>query len=61
MCVFFLSFVNVNYILLKLKLKEEVRVILIRFKVLVEVFVFDDKILELFLNDDVFSDFEDVL
>ncbi|WP_282775585.1 type II toxin-antitoxin system VapC family toxin [Phaeodactylibacter xiamenensis] len=56
-----LSFANANYILSKLKSKEEARAILTRFKVLVEVLALDDKILELSLNDDAFSDFEDGL
>lgn len=56
-----LSFANANYILSKLKSKEEARAILTRFKVLVEVLALDDKILELSLNDDAYSDFEDGL
>ncbi|WP_421949404.1 type II toxin-antitoxin system VapC family toxin [Phaeodactylibacter xiamenensis] len=61
LCVSSLSFANANYILSKLKSKEEARAILTRFKVLVEVLALDDKILELSLNDDAFSDFEDGL
>ncbi len=61
LCVSSLSFANANYILSKLKSKEEARAILTRFKVLVEVLALDDKILELSLNDDAFSDFEDAL
>jgi len=61
LCVSSLSFANANSILSKLKSKEEARAILTRFKVLVEVLALDDKILELSLNDDAFSDFEDGL
>lgn len=56
-----LSFANAHYILSKLKSKEKARAILTRFKVLVEVLALHDKILELSLNDDGFSDFEDGL
>ncbi|MGY5351140.1 type II toxin-antitoxin system VapC family toxin [Wenyingzhuangia sp. IMCC45533] len=56
-----LSFANTNYILTKLKSKEEARTILRKFKVLVETLSLDDKVTELALNDENFSDFEDGL
>lgn len=56
-----LTFANTNYILAKLKSPKEAKEILRKFKVLVEVLKLDDKILELALSDDYFSDFEDGL
>lgn len=56
-----LSFANTNYILTKLKSKEEARSILRKFKVLVETLSLNDKITELALNDESFPDFEDGL
>lgn len=56
-----LTFANTNYILTKLKSAKEAREILRKFKVLVEVLSLDDKIIELALNDEHFSDFEDGL
>lgn len=56
-----LTFANTNYILSKLKSAKEAREILRRFKVLVEVLSLDDKITELALSDESFSDFEDGL
>ncbi len=56
-----LTFVNTNYILTKLKSAKEVREILRKFKVLVEVLSLDDKITELALSDESFADFEDGL
>ncbi|PCI31110.1 MAG: PIN domain nuclease [Flavobacteriaceae bacterium] len=56
-----LTFANTNYILSKLKSGKEARVILRKFKVLVETLSLDDKITELALNDDRFPDFEDGL
>lgn len=56
-----LSFANTHYILTKLKSKEEARTILRKFKVLVETLSLDDKVTELALNDENFSDFEDGL
>ncbi|HET8859970.1 PIN domain-containing protein [Marivirga sp.] len=56
-----LTFANTNYILRKLKSAHEARVILRKFKVLVEVLSLDDKITELALSDESFPDFEDGL
>ncbi len=56
-----LTFANTNYILTKLKSTKEAREILRKFKVLVELLSLDDKITELVLSDDNFSDFEDGL
>jgi len=59
-CVSSLCFGNLNYILSKQKSTTEARKILARFKVLVEVVPFDDKVIELALNSD-FKDFEDAV
>lgn len=56
-----LTFANTNYILSKLKSPKEARAILRKFKVLVELLSLDDKITELALSDDDFTDFEDAL
>lgn len=56
-----LTFANTNYIITKLKSAKEAREILRKFKVLVELLSLDDKITELALSDDNFSDFEDGL
>lgn len=56
-----LTFANINYILSKLKSPKEAKEILRKFKVLVELLNLDDKITELALSDDDFSDFEDGL
>ena len=56
-----LSFANTNYILTKLTSAKEAREILRKFKVLVEVLSLEDKITELALSDESFSDFEDGL
>lgn len=56
-----LTFANTNYILTKLKSAKEAREILRKFKVLVEILSLDDKITELALSDEGFSDFEDGL
>lgn len=56
-----LTFANTNYILSKIKSEKESRVILRRFKVLVETLALDDKITELALSDVNFPDFEDGL
>lgn len=56
-----LTFANTNYILTKLKSAKEAREILRKFKVLVEIMSLDDKIIELALSDNNFSDFEDGL
>jgi len=56
-----LSIANTNYILLKLKLPSEVKLILRKFKLLVDVLALDDKIINLALNDTDFNDFEDGL
>ena len=56
-----LTLANTNYILTKLKSSKEAREILRKFKVLVELLSLDDKITELALSDDSFTDFEDGL
>ena len=56
-----LTFANTNYILSKLLSAKEAREILRKFKVLVEVLALDDKVTELALSDDSFTDFEDGL
>ncbi len=56
-----LTFANTNYVLTKQKSTKEAREILRKFKVLVEILNLDDKIIELVLSDDAFSDFEDGL
>lgn len=56
-----LTLANTNYILSKLKNPKEARSILRKFKVLVEVLNLDDKITELALSDESFTDFEDGL
>jgi predicted nucleic acid-binding protein len=61
LCISSLTFANTNYVLSKLKSPKEAREILRKFKVLVEITSLDDKIIELALSDDEFSDFEDGL
>jgi len=56
-----LTFSNTNYILTKLKSAKEARVILRKFKVLVEILSLDEKVTELALSNDLFTDFEDAL
>ena len=56
-----LTFANTNYILSKLKSSQEAKNILRKFKVLVKILALDDKIIELALSDNIFSDFEDGL
>ncbi|MFT6802714.1 MAG: putative nucleic acid-binding protein [Salibacteraceae bacterium] len=56
-----LTFANTNYILSKIKSAKEARIILRKFKVLVETLSLDDKITELALSDLKFPDFEDGL
>ena len=56
-----LTFANTNYVLSKLKSAREAREILRRFKTLVGILNFNDKIIELSLNDEGFKDFENGL
>lgn len=56
-----LTFANTNYILSKLKSPKEAKEVLRKFKVLVELLSLDDKITELALSDEKFTDFEDGL
>jgi len=56
-----LTFANTNYILTKLKSAKTAREILRKFKVMVELLNLDDKITELALSDESFTDFEDGL
>ena len=55
------TFANTNYVLSKLNNSKTARDILSKFKVLVTVADLNDKVIELSLNDDDFSDFEDGL
>ncbi len=54
-----LSLVNTHYILSDVMKLKNTRPIIGKFKVLVESFALNDKILELALNDPKFKDFED--
>lgn len=54
-----LTIANSHYVLSKLTSAKEARTILVKFKVLVVVLDLSDKIIELALNDDSFSDVED--
>ncbi|MEM8893665.1 MAG: PIN domain-containing protein [Bacteroidota bacterium] len=56
-----LTFANTHYVLAKVKSASQAKSILRKFKVLVEVLPLDDKIIELALNNDQFTDFEDAL
>ena len=56
-----LTFANTNYILLKTKKPNEVKLILRKLKLLADVLPLDDKIIDLALNDTNFTDFEDGL
>lgn len=56
-----LTIANTNYLLLKSKPHNEVKSILRRFKLLVNVLSLDDKVINLALNDKDFNDFEDGL
>ena len=56
-----LTFANTHYILSKQRSENEAREILRKFKVLVEILPLDDKLVELALSDNRFSDFEDGL
>jgi len=56
-----LTFANTNYILSKLKFTKDAREILRKFKVLVDLLPLNDKITELALSDENFTDFEDGL
>lgn len=56
-----LTFANTNYILLKVKSPSEVKSILRKFKLIVDVLPLDDKIVGLALNDVDYDDFEDGL
>ena len=56
-----LTLANTNYILTKLTSTKEAKQIIRKFKVLIELLSLDNKITELALNDDDFSDSEDGL
>jgi len=56
-----LTFAITNYILLKEKNPEEIRLILRKLKLLLKVTSLDDKIIGLSLNDNNFKDYEDAL
>jgi predicted nucleic acid-binding protein len=56
-----LTIANTNYLLLKLKSPDEVKSILRKFKLLVNILPLEDKVINLALNDKDFKDFEDGL
>lgn len=56
-----LTFANVNYVLLKQINPASSRQVLRKLKLLVEIISLDEKIVDLALNDNDFSDFEDAL
>lgn len=56
-----LSFANTNDILTRIKSAKEAREILRKFKVLVDILNLDDRIIELAISDEKFTDFEDGL
>ena len=56
-----LTFANTNYTLLKAKNANEVKSILRKLKLIVQVLPLDDKVIGLALNDEEFEDFEDGL
>jgi predicted nucleic acid-binding protein len=56
-----LTFANTNYILQKSESATITREILRKFKILTTVLAFDEKIVDLALNDDEFVDFEDAI
>jgi predicted nucleic acid-binding protein len=56
-----LTFANTNYTLLKAKSPNEVKSILRKLKLIVQVLPLDDKVIGRALNDDEFADFEDGL
>jgi len=60
LCLSSLSIANTHYVLSKHKPEPETRKIIRKFKVLVRVLPFDDKIVDLALNSD-FKDFEDAI
>jgi len=56
-----LTFANTNYILLQTKKSSEAKHILRSLKLIVKVLSLDEKIVELALNDEDFTDYEDAL
>jgi predicted nucleic acid-binding protein len=56
-----LTFANTHYILSKIRSKSEAKEVIRKFKVLIETLALNDKILDLALNEDDFSDFEDAI
>jgi predicted nucleic acid-binding protein len=56
-----LTFANTYYLLQKMNSALVAKEILRRFKILTEVLSLDDKIIDLALNDNGFSDFEDAI
>lgn len=56
-----LTFANTNYVLARVKTSKEAREILRKFRVLVTVLSLNEKIVDLALNDEGFSDLEDGL
>ena len=56
-----LTIANTNYVLSRLKTTTEAKEILRRIRVLVKIVSLNDKIIDLALNDNNFSDFEDGL
>lgn len=56
-----LTFATVNYILSRQNSAEEAKMILRKLRLLVDVVSLDEKVLDLSLNDNDFTDFEDAL
>lgn len=56
-----LTIANASYILLKQKKPNEAKAIISKLLLLVKILPLDDRIIQLALNDDAFSDFEDGL
>lgn len=56
-----LTIANTSYTLLRHKTANETKTILRKLRLIIEILPLDDKIIDLALNDDSFSDFEDGL
>lgn len=56
-----LTIANTNYVLSRLKTSTEAREILRRFRILIRIVSINEKTIDLALNDNTFSDFEDGL
>ena len=56
-----LSLVNAHYVLQKMVSNKEAKSIIGKFKLLVETYELNEKILELAIHNDTFNDFEDCI